>query len=47
VLFISGYSTEYLEAQAGKVHGTAFLAKPFSLDALARRVREVLDTEWS
>jgi two-component system cell cycle sensor histidine kinase/response regulator CckA len=46
VLFISGYSTEYLEAQSGKVHGTAFLAKPFSLDTLARRVRDVLDVEW-
>ena len=46
VLFISGYSTEYLEAEHGMVRGTAFLAKPFSLDALAKRVREVLDDDW-
>ena len=44
---ISGYSTEYFEAQGGMVHGAAFLAKPFSLDELSERVRETLDTEWS
>ena len=47
VLFISGYSTEYLEAQGGMVNGAAFLAKPFSSDSLGQRVRETLDTEWS
>jgi CheY-like chemotaxis protein len=47
VLFISGYSPQYLEAQGGKtVGGEAFLAKPFSLDAFAQRVRDVLDKEW-
>jgi len=47
VLFISGYSAEHLTAQGGMVHGAAFLPKPFTMDALARRVREVLDAEWS
>jgi CheY-like chemotaxis protein len=47
VLFISGYSAQYLEAKGDTVHGSAFLAKPFSLEVLARRVRELLDAEWS
>jgi CheY-like chemotaxis protein len=48
VLFISGYSPQYLEAQSGtKVSGSHFLAKPFGLDVLARTVREILDAEWS
>jgi CheY-like chemotaxis protein len=47
VLFISGYSTEYLEARGGMVNGAAFLAKPFTPDSLGQRVRETLDTEWS
>jgi len=48
VLFISGYSPQYLEAQGGtKVQGSHFLAKPFGLDELTRRVREILDAEWS
>ena len=47
VLFISGYSAQYIEAQGGtQVRGTHFLAKPFGLDALTRRVREILDAEW-
>jgi CheY-like chemotaxis protein len=47
VLFISGYSAQYLEAKGDRVNGSAFLAKPFSLDVLSRRVRELLDAEWS
>jgi len=48
VLFISGYSPQYLEGQGGtKVHGSHFLAKPFGLDVLTRRVREILDSEWT
>jgi DNA-binding response OmpR family regulator len=47
VLFISGYSEQYLEAKGDTVHGSAFLAKPFSMEVLARRVRELLDNEWS
>ena len=45
VLYISGYSNEYVEARGGSVNGSAFLAKPFSLEALSARVREVLDGE--
>ncbi|MEX2178769.1 MAG: ATP-binding protein [Gemmatimonadaceae bacterium] len=48
VLFISGYSPEYLAAQDGRtMDGSHFLAKPFGLDVLARRVREILDAEWA
>jgi CheY-like chemotaxis protein len=47
VLFISGYSRQYLETRAGSVQGSAFLAKPFSMDALRGRVRELLDSEWA
>jgi two-component system cell cycle sensor histidine kinase/response regulator CckA len=43
VLFISGY-TDQAAASHGKMPpGAAHLEKPFSLDALARKVREVLD----
>jgi CheY-like chemotaxis protein len=47
VLYISGYSSQYLNAQSGVVERHAFLAKPFSLEALAGRVREMLDGEWN
>jgi len=47
VLFISGYSPQHIEAQGGAVHGGAFLAKPFSLEVLGRKVREILDEERS
>ena len=49
MLFISGYSPQYLEAMSGedRVGGVHFMAKPFGLDELARRVREILDSEWS
>jgi two-component system, cell cycle sensor histidine kinase and response regulator CckA len=47
VLFISGYSKQFLEARGDTVEGSAFLAKPFAMDALARRVREILDAEWA
>jgi FixJ family two-component response regulator len=42
VLFVSGYTDHAF--QAANVQA-AFLAKPFLLDTLARRVREVLETE--
>lgn len=47
VLFISGYSAQYLEAKGDTVDGSAFLAKPFSFEVLSQRVRELLDAEWS
>jgi two-component system cell cycle sensor histidine kinase/response regulator CckA len=41
-LFISGYS-EHATSRLGRTrHGDGFLAKPFTPDALARKVREVL-----
>jgi two-component system cell cycle sensor histidine kinase/response regulator CckA len=46
VLFISGYSRQFLEARGDSVEGSAFLAKPFSLEAMSRRVRELLDEKW-
>ncbi len=48
VLFISGYSPQYREAQGGTtVSGVEFRAKPFRLDDLTPRVRTILDAEWT
>lgn len=46
VLFISGYSKQFLEARGDTVEGSAFMAKPFSLADMSRRVRELLDEKW-
>ena len=47
VLYMSGYA-EYTTAAAGNLdHDTFRLQKPFSMDALARRVREALNAEQS
>ncbi len=43
VLYISGYTGGELAAQGVLEPGTEFMAKPFTPEALARRVREVLD----
>jgi CheY-like chemotaxis protein len=43
VLLTSGYSQESLDARVGTPEGPAFLAKPFTPQALLRKVREVLD----
>jgi PAS domain S-box-containing protein len=43
VLFLSGY-TEDAVIQGGLESGTSFLQKPFTLQALTRKVREVLST---
>jgi DNA-binding NtrC family response regulator len=43
VLLISGHSQPWPFEEAGPARRHAFLAKPFTLDALARTVREVLD----
>ncbi len=43
VLFVSGY-TDLAVAHQGQIEpGTAFLAKPYTSEALARKIREVLD----
>jgi two-component system, cell cycle sensor histidine kinase and response regulator CckA len=42
VLLTSGYNDEMVGERAGD--GAPFIAKPYSTDALAAKVREVLDT---
>jgi two-component system cell cycle sensor histidine kinase/response regulator CckA len=42
VLFLSGYTEESIIHDGVLEAGTAFLQKPFSLQALSRKVREVL-----
>jgi signal transduction histidine kinase len=42
VLFLSGYSEDAVTGQGALRAGSAFLAKPFTPRALARKVREVL-----
>ncbi len=43
VLYLSGYSDEAVERHGVLDPGTAFMQKPFTPGALARRVRELLD----
>ena len=43
VLYMSGYTDAAIAHQGILPPGTAFLSKPFTPDALARKVREVLD----
>jgi len=43
VLFLSGYTEDAVLHQGALDTGTAFLQKPFTLDALACKVREILD----
>jgi two-component system, cell cycle sensor histidine kinase and response regulator CckA len=42
VLLISGYADRLLEGNHGIVAGTAFLGKPFTTDALLKKIRAVL-----
>jgi DNA-binding NtrC family response regulator len=44
VLFMSGYTDQAIVRQ-GSLEGTAFLQKPFTADALIRKVRQVLDAK--
>jgi two-component system, cell cycle sensor histidine kinase and response regulator CckA len=44
VLFMSGYTDEALGNHGVLEAGTSFLAKPFSAEALVRKVRKLLDT---
>jgi CheY-like chemotaxis protein len=43
-LFMSGYADDPTFQEAGLPPGVTLLRKPFSADALAQKVREVLDT---
>ncbi|OQX18836.1 MAG: hypothetical protein BWK76_06445 [Desulfobulbaceae bacterium A2] len=43
-LFMSGYTADVIAHRGVLEQGTHFLPKPFSLDALAGKVREVLDS---
>ena len=45
VIFVSGYTDDAIAQHGVREKGTVFLQKPFSLDALARTVREVLDSK--
>ena len=47
VLFLSGYSANAIHDSFVLHPGIPFLQKPFGPDALARKVREVLDREVS
>ena len=43
VLFLSGYSTNVVATKDDRAFGRAYLRKPFTVDSLAQKVREVLD----
>jgi len=42
VLYLSGYTEDAIQSEGGMGNGTAFLQKPFTLQNLSRKVREVL-----
>ena len=44
VLYLSGYTEDAILSDGSIESGTAFLQKPFSLQSLSRKVREVLDS---
>jgi PAS domain S-box-containing protein len=46
VLFISGYADDGNAAGTLLADGAAFVQKPFTIDELARKVRQVLDQSW-
>jgi CheY-like chemotaxis protein len=44
ILYMSGYSDDLIAHHDVPNHGTSFLAKPFSLETLGQKVRDLLDT---
>ncbi len=44
VIYMSGYASDVIEGHGALAQGTAFLQKPFTLQALSDRVRGVLDS---
>jgi hypothetical protein len=42
VLYLSGYTEDAILSDGTIEHGAAFLQKPFTLQSLSRKVREVL-----
>lgn len=44
-LFMSGYSPDMLQCKGGSIFDSEILMKPFRPFELARKVREILDTE--
>jgi len=44
ILFLSGYAERTVLSQGGVKSGSSFLEKPFSVDALTAKVREILDS---
>jgi two-component system, cell cycle sensor histidine kinase and response regulator CckA len=45
VLYMSGYTADMIGRHGILDEGVHFIAKPFSLDELARKVREMLEAE--
>jgi len=45
VLYVSGYTADAIVHHGGHDPNFAFLSKPFSLPALARKVRSILDEQ--
>ena len=43
VLFMSGYTEDIIAHHGVLEEGTPYIQKPFSLEALSRKVRQVLD----